>query len=495
MILKLFFVLPLIVLLSILMTSEAYASHFTIPIPPDDHIPGMRSVIDFYVPRSHSVNAGDVITWTNEDSIPHTVTSGKGTSLVKQLKESEGKPDGFFDSGIINPQESWSFTFSEPGQYTYYCTLHPWVERSITVLESERKVPSPRVQIEEGVKPYDIKCNPDYSLVFKSWDLKPACIKSEHTQRLMDFGWASTYDPYPMIVTAPDAKDKAYVTLQGDDKISEIFSEIKWETGPSMTYLATSSDGSLLLTTSSQSDTVYAFDMESGEHIKNIKVGKTPKGVKIHHTGNMAFVANENSGTISVINLDTLDVVKDIPVGDVPHNIVFHPNGLEAFVTIQGEDEIAIIDVGSLEKIDSIQVGNLPHNLDITPDGNTLFVTNIGSNDVAVIDLDDKEIIKRIPVSQGHHGIDIPPTGNKIFVSGIGDDKISVIDTTSFEVIKQITVGDGPHGLRTDSSGTQLYVGVTQTNEVVVIDVETLDITDRLNVGNTPFWVAIPGNP
>lgn len=495
MMMKLFLVLSLVALFSILMTSEAHASHFTIPIPQDDHISGMRSVIDFYVPRSHSVNAGDVITWTNEDSMPHTITSGKGTSLVKQLKESEGKPDGFFDSGIINPQESWSFTFSDPGQYTYYCTLHPWVERSITVLESEHKIPSPRVQIEEGVKPYGIKCNLDYSLVFKSWDLKPVCIKSEHMQRLMDFGWASTYDPYPMIVTTPDAKDKTYVTLQGDDKVSEIFSEQKWESGPNMTYLDSSMDGSLLLAASSQSDTIYAFDMESGEPIKEIAVGKTPKGVKIHPTGKIAFVANENSGMISVINLDTLDVIKEIQVGNLPHNIVFHPNGLEAFVTIQGEDKIAIIDVNSLEKTGFIQVGNLPHNLDITPDGNTLFVTNIGSNDVAVIDLGDKEIIKRIHVSQGHHGIDIPPTGNRIFVSGIGDDKISVIDTTSFEVIKQITVGKGPHGLRTDSSGIKLYVGVTQTNEIVVIDTEILEITDRLNPGNTPFWVAIPGNP
>jgi len=276
MMIKLFLILPLVILFSFFI-SQADASHFIIPIPQDDHIPGMRSVIDFYVPRSHSVNAGDVITWTNEDSIPHTVTSGKGTSLVKQLKEFEGKSDGYFDSGIINPQKSWSFTFSEPGRYTYYCTLHPWVERSITVLESEHKVPSPRVQIEEGVKSYDIKCNPDYSLVFKSRNLKPACIRSEHTQRLMDFGWASTYDPYPMIVKSSDVTDKAYVTLQGDDQISEIFSEKKWKTGTNMTYLDSSVDDSLLLAASSQSDTIYVFDMESGEPIKEIAVGKTQK--------------------------------------------------------------------------------------------------------------------------------------------------------------------------------------------------------------------------
>ena len=490
------FVLSLITLFSIFTIIEADASHFTIPIPEGDHSPGLRSVIDWYVPRSHSVNIGDVITWTNEDSVPHTVTSGKGVSLVKSIQnDPEGTPDELFDSGIINPQESWSFTFSEPGKYIYYCTLHPWVERSITVLESERKVPSPKAQLKEGVKPYNVQCNPEYALVFKAWDLKPVCVKSENTQRLIDKGWASTYDPFPMIVISDETKEKTYVTLQGEDKISEIFSETKWDAGPKMTYVATSADDSLLLATSSQSNTVHAFDTESEKYLKNITVGDTPKGVKIHQTGKIAFVANENSGTVSVINLDTLDVIKEITVGEIPHNIVFHPNGLEAYVTLQGEDKIAIIDVNSLEIIDFIQVGHIPHNLDITPDGNTLFVTNIGSNDVVVVDLNEKEIVKRISVSKGHHGIDIPPTGNRIFVSGIGDDKISVIDTTTLEVIKQITVGNGPHGLRTDSSGSNLFVGVTQTNEIVVIDTETLEITDRLNPGNTPFWIAIPGNP
>ena len=492
---KLLFVLPALIILSIFIL-DANAIHFTIPIPQGDHNPGMRSVIDFYVPRSHSVNVGDVITWTNDDSLPHTVTSGQGISLVKSMKEnSQGTPDGIFDSGMLNPNESWSYTFSEPGQYQYYCTLHPWVQRSITVLESEQKIPSPKEQLKEAVKPYNIKCNPDFTLIFKSWNLKPVCIKSENSQKMIERGWASSYDPYPMIVKSLGSEKVAYVTLQGDDKVSEIESEMRWNAGKKMTYLSSSVDNSLLLATSSSDNMVFAFDTESGKHIKNISVGDTPKGIKIHHTGKIAFVANENSGTVSVINLDTLDVSKNITVGSMPHNIAFHPNGLKAFVTLQGEDKIVIIDVSSLEKIDSIEVGNLPHNIDITPDGKMLFVTNIGSNDVAVVDLTEKEIIKRIPVSKGHHGIDIPPTGNLIFVSGIGDNKVSVIDSTSLEVIKQIVVGDGPHGLRTNSHGTNLFVGVTQTDEVVVINTESLEIIERIKTGDVPFWVSIPGNP
>ena len=251
-------------------------------------------------------------------------------------------------------------------------------------------------------------------------------------------------------ISSKISHDNVFFTLQGQDSVGNIDGDI-FDAGPKMTYISTSTDGRLILATSSASDTVFAFDKQ-GNKLSEISVGKTPKGVKIHPIQNIAFVANENSGTISVIDLSNWKIINEIPVGKVPHNIVFHPNGLTAYVTIQGGDEIAIIDVTSLVKTDAISVGKLPHNLDITPDGKYLFVTNIGTNDVAVIDLKENEIVKRIPVSTGHHGIDIPPFGDQVFVSGIGDDKVNVIDTTSLDLIKQIVVGKGPHGLRTDQN-------------------------------------------
>ena len=283
-----------------------------------------------------------------------------------------------------------------------------------------------------------------------------------------------------------------FFTLQGDDSVGTINGEA-FEAGPKMTYVSVSQDGDLILATSSASDIVFAFDSK-GNKLSEIPVGKTPKGVKIHPTKDIAFVANENSGTLSIIDLINLNMIKEIKIGKIPHNIVFHPNGSTAYVTIQGGDEIAVVDVSDLKKIDVIQIGNLPHNLDVTPDGKRLFVTNIGTNDVSVIDLSTKDLIKRIPISKGHHGIDIPPFGDRVFVSGIGDDKVSVIDTTSLEVIDQIIVGQGPHGLRSDFESNQLYVGVTQTNEIVVIDIMSLEIIERLSPGNSPFWIAVAGN-
>ena len=65
---------------------------------------------------------GTTVTWLNEDSAFHSVTSGFYDA-----------PTELFDSGHMDPFESFSYTFSESGIYDYYCTLHPWMEAQVIV--------------------------------------------------------------------------------------------------------------------------------------------------------------------------------------------------------------------------------------------------------------------------------------------------------------------------------------------------------------------------
>ena len=293
-------------------------------------------------------------------------------------------------------------------------------------------------------------------------------------------------------VNTMQVNQRLFFTLQGDNQVG-MLDNTGLDAGPGMTYLDSNTDGSIVLATSSGSDTVYAF--ESGNLISTISVGQTPKGVKIHPDGNMAFVANENSGTISVIDIDSFTVTKEFEVGKIPHNIRFDSQGNTAYVTLQGEDKIAIIDVASLERTDFISVEKLPHNLDLSPDDRYLYTANIGTSDVAVIDLQTKEIIKRIKISAGHHGIDVTNDGTRIYVSGIGADKVNVIDAESLGLIKQIDVGQGPHGIRASEDGSKVYVGITTTNEILIIDSDSLEIKEKIQTGNVPFWLTVPQNP
>ena len=68
-------------------------------------------------PQQITVKAGDTVTWTNHDDIPHTVTS-------KTMA---------FRSKAMDTDDKFSFTFAKPGTYPYFCSLHPHMTGTIVV--------------------------------------------------------------------------------------------------------------------------------------------------------------------------------------------------------------------------------------------------------------------------------------------------------------------------------------------------------------------------
>ncbi len=77
-----------------------------------------QQITDFgFDPIQLSVNAGDTVTWTNAGASPHAVTAD----------------DGSFDSGLINPGDTFDMSFSTPRSYPYHCTAHPWMKGVIAV--------------------------------------------------------------------------------------------------------------------------------------------------------------------------------------------------------------------------------------------------------------------------------------------------------------------------------------------------------------------------
>jgi plastocyanin len=79
-----------------------------------------------YDPDPVTVSPGAVIVWDNQDNALHTATSGDPTTAV---------PDGMFDSGLVGAMtQSQPVTMpSEPGEYTYFCTLHPFLTGTVVV--------------------------------------------------------------------------------------------------------------------------------------------------------------------------------------------------------------------------------------------------------------------------------------------------------------------------------------------------------------------------
>jgi plastocyanin len=79
-----------------------------------------------YQPDQITVSPGATVIWDNQDNALHTATSGNPDTAT---------PDGKFDTGIVGPnQKSKPVTMpTEPGDYVYFCTLHPFLVGTVTV--------------------------------------------------------------------------------------------------------------------------------------------------------------------------------------------------------------------------------------------------------------------------------------------------------------------------------------------------------------------------
>lgn len=75
-----------------------------------------------FTPEDIAVDAGTTVTWVNRDRTRHTVTSGTADAP---------RPD--FDLEVTDVDDEVTVTFEEPGTYTYYCVLHPFMVGAVEV--------------------------------------------------------------------------------------------------------------------------------------------------------------------------------------------------------------------------------------------------------------------------------------------------------------------------------------------------------------------------
>jgi plastocyanin len=102
---------------------EAAPTSAQVSIPAGSSTPGCEENSECYIPNTVTIGVGGTITWTNDDTAAHTVTSGTA---------SDG-PDGTFDSSIFMQGSTFEFTFAEAGTYEYFCVVHPWMTGTIIV--------------------------------------------------------------------------------------------------------------------------------------------------------------------------------------------------------------------------------------------------------------------------------------------------------------------------------------------------------------------------
>ena len=179
----------LIVLGVLSLVSSAYAEDYIVNIPYGSFNPELNTPAEvWYDPPVIAITVGDSIIWYNNDREGHTVTSGEGSGRFGWMDDNFGTPDGGFDSDRFLPGESWNHKFDESGTFSYFCTIHPWMEGVVIV---ESKIPDfPHDATGQKLEFPLLQYTPDRRIeVNLSWD--PPVIKThEKIQFVYQF-----YDP------------------------------------------------------------------------------------------------------------------------------------------------------------------------------------------------------------------------------------------------------------------------------------------------------------
>jgi plastocyanin len=81
-----------------------------------------------FAPATLTVPVGSTVTWTNGDTAPHDVKTTSGPVAIH--------------SPMLSKGQSWTYTFTTAGSYSYYCTVHPDMTARITVLAAPKPTPT-----------------------------------------------------------------------------------------------------------------------------------------------------------------------------------------------------------------------------------------------------------------------------------------------------------------------------------------------------------------
>ena len=153
-------VFSLLAVFTIAMTlgmSNAFAEVATVSTPQGTSVPGCEATNECYIPYEITINVGEEVTWSNDDSAAHTVTAGSAAD----------GPSGAFDSSLFMAGTTFSHTFEEAGTFPYFCMVHPWMEGIVNVGTAEvttTSTPQPELISEKPTEESQVSVTLDHEI-------------------------------------------------------------------------------------------------------------------------------------------------------------------------------------------------------------------------------------------------------------------------------------------------------------------------------------------
>jgi YVTN family beta-propeller protein len=178
-------------------------------------------------------------------------------------------------------------------------------------------------------------------------------------------------------------------------------------------------DNRYILVSNWCSYTVNLISVATGKTVKNLKIGRYPRGIAVSADSQYAYIAEMGGSNIHRINLDTYEE-KLIPVGSNPRAVVLSPDGKRMYVTMNLAGKVLAWNLESNKLFKSVKTGSAARSLAISSDGTALFVVNFGSGTLSKVRTADMKVIQNVKVCNEPIGVTYEPTTDRTWVACYG---------------------------------------------------------------------------
>jgi len=178
-------------------------------------------------------------------------------------------------------------------------------------------------------------------------------------------------------------------------------------------------DNKYVLVSNWCSYTVTIISVETGKRIKDIKIGRYPRGIEISEDSQFAYVAEMGGSNIHRIDLSDFSKTL-IPIGVNPRALELSPDGKFLYATLNSSGKVIAWNLLKNKAFKSVKTGDAARSLALSSDGTALFVVNFFSNTVSKVRTSDMKVLQTIKVCNEPIGISYDTSTNRTWVACYG---------------------------------------------------------------------------
>jgi nitrite reductase (NO-forming)/hydroxylamine reductase len=412
-----------------------------------------------FTPHTVIVATGATITWKNQDSVAHTVHSH----------------EGWFESGTLEPGDTFVWQPDQPGTFRYNCTLHPGMEGVIIVLPGGAVAPLP-FEGQPVEQAYRDSCGGCHG-PNREGATGPALVPGRLTSS-DDFYFDVIKHGSPGTVMpawgALGLSDEEIWALVGYIRAQPEAEDVQWEMeqiAASQEVLVPEADlptepahdgnlDNLLLVTEREARSIAVFDGDTHTLLGHIPASYRAHGYAFDPTSDRWAYNVGRDGWLFKIDLYTLQAVTKVRVGLDSRGLAISDDGNFVIVGNYIPATAVILDAHTLEPLTVIHT-------DVTgPDGEVIHSRVAITSDVSpelvgpyfLIGLKEGGEVWRIDFSQPDFPVDkvtnvggilhdgfLSPDNTRFYIASQTDNWMAVIDVVNWTLVDQIPTGDTPH--------------------------------------------------